>query len=105
MLINKFGPLFGHKYKEQLRSTEFSMFDSAEQVCELLVKQTFYLEMYLEVCSLAKIHLTIPLSTTRPERGFSILARIKTKIRHRLLHSTLAALLSVSLNQGLLHDI
>ena len=106
LLINKFGPLVGGEYnietdfqsfKEQLRSTEFSMFVSAEQVCKLLVKQTLYLGMYPEICFQAQIALKIHLSTVWPERGFSTLTRIKTKSQNRLLNSTLAALLLVPL--------
>ena len=72
LLINKFGPLVGGEYnnetdfqsfKEQLRSTEFSMYVSAKQVCKFLMKQTFYLWMYPKICSLAQIALKIPLLT------------------------------------------
>ena len=47
---------------------------------------------------LANIALAIPLSTAWPERGFSTMARVKSKTRNRLLDITLSALLNISLN-------
>ena len=66
-------------FKEQLRSTEFSVFVSAEQVCKLLVKATFYLEIYPEICSVAQIALTNYLSATWPELAFQHLPELKQK--------------------------
>ena len=73
------------------------MYFSAIQVCKLLVKQSFNVGMYPEICSLAQIALKIPVSTAWSERGFSTFARIKTKSKNRLLDSTLAAISSVPL--------
>lgn len=47
---------------------------------------------------LARVALTLPLSTAWPERGFSAMGRVKTMARNRLLDVTLSALLNVSLN-------
>ena len=70
----------------------------AASLCQYITKSTFYGSHYSQVCKLATIALTIPFSTAWNERGFSKLTVIKTKSRNRLLDSTLAALLNVSIN-------
>ena len=46
-------------------------------------------QMYPELTKLAQICLIIPVSTADCERGFSAMARVKTKLRNQMKNSTL----------------
>ena len=72
--------------------------DDAGAVCSIISKRDIYKQMYPDLWLLATIALTMPMSTAWPERGFSAMARIKTKMRNRLLDVSLCALMNVSLN-------
>ena len=77
----------GHDFetlKDRLVSEEFEFCKNAADVCSKLVNDCVYRQMFPELYALASIALTIPLSNAWPERGFSTLARIKTKQRNRL---------------------
>ena len=84
--------------KDRLVKSEFEFCKNAADVCTKLTKDDAYGLIFPELQRLASIALMIPLSTAWPERGFSTLARIKTKLRNRLLDSTLCALINVSMN-------
>jgi len=71
---------------------------TCKSTIELLTKDPLYEAKYPGVVNLAKIAMTLPLSTAWPERGFSTLQRIKSKSRNRLSDNTLNALLNISLN-------
>ena len=107
ILLNKFSSLLEDKdravinyqsLKERLVSLEFKHCENAAAVCTIMLKNSIYRQMFPDLYQLATIALTIPLATAWPERGFSTLARIKTKSRNRLLDGTLCSLINVSMN-------
>ena len=84
--------------KERFVSQEFSTFKNAIDICRILCADKLYFQFFPDLVVLARIAMTIPLSSCWPERGFSTLTRVKTKYRNRLLDNSLSALISVSMN-------
>ena len=76
-------------FKDRLVGDEFCNCSDAAAVCKKLAKDRAYGIVFQELQRLAELALTIPLSTAWPERGFSTLARIKSKSRNKLIDSTL----------------
>jgi hypothetical protein len=77
---------------------EFETCRGAAEVCQRMIRSVAYTPIFPNLTCLARIALTIPLSTAWPERGFSAMKRVKTRQRSRLLDSTLCALLNISMN-------
>ena len=68
------------------------------KVCKILASESLYLIKYQGLVTLAKIAVSLPVSTAWPERGFSTLSRIKSKSINRILSGMLNSLLQVSTN-------
>ena len=62
---------------------------SMQAVLSKLATNATMHQMYPELSKLAQICLIIPVSTVDCERGFSAMARVKTKLRNQMKNSTL----------------
>ena len=106
-LCAKYGPLLEPGVAYQINAewvllrdklvTEFRDCRTAADVCQRMIRSPAY-SCFPNLCTFAKIALTIPMSTAWPERGFSTLKRIKTSSRNRLLTRTLNSLVNISMN-------
>ena len=74
------------------------------QICSIVCRDPFFHTRFPEIRYIPQVALTIPLSTTWRERGFSFLKRIKTSHRNRFLNETFSALLHISINHALVGD-
>ena len=77
--------------KDQKIGAPFHDCKDAGDMCRFISKDNFNTKLLPGLQTLANIALTIPLSTVWPERGFSILSRVKTKQCNRMLDSTSCA--------------
>ena len=113
LLEEKFGPLMPENcseliiaewqiFREKL-TLDFENADAAGDVCRRLVRNSAYACLPC-LLTLARIALCIPMSTAWPERGFSLLKRIKRRDRNKLLPTTLQCLMNISLN-GKAYDL
>ena len=68
------------------------------ELLQCIVKDQFFNRRFPEIQKLTKIALTIPLSTTWAQRGFSIMAEIRTKKRNRLSDEMLSSLITMSMH-------
>ncbi len=63
----------------------------------LLRKKLFYNDIFPETFKLMNIILTIPIGTASVERSFSQMKMIKTRLRNRLSHGSLAQLMRIAI--------
>ena len=82
-------------YTKQLLSDSFSSL-STREVFDMILKDNSLTTLLPQICKLAAIALTIPVTTADCERGFSAVKRIKTSLRNRLKTETLDYLLRIS---------
>ena len=66
----------------------------------VLLKLATNSTMYPELSKLAQICLIIPVSTADCERGFSAMARVKTKLRNQMKNSTLTVLVKKNVSKN-----
>nr|CAH7742391.1 unnamed protein product [Callosobruchus chinensis] len=62
-------------------------------------------ETFIETSKILKIIVTTPMTTAEAERTFSTLKRIKTFLRNTMLNDRLNALVMMSINRNLVHQI
>nr|CAH7738483.1 unnamed protein product [Callosobruchus chinensis] len=62
-------------------------------------------ETFIETSKILKIIVTTPMTTAEAERTFSTLKRIKTFLRNTMLNDRLNALVMISINRNLVHQI
>nr|CAH7748501.1 unnamed protein product [Callosobruchus chinensis] len=62
-------------------------------------------ETFIETLKILKIIVTTPMTTAEAERTFSTLKRIKTFLRNTILNDRLNALVMMSINRNLVHQI
>ena len=70
----------------------------AGNVCTMILREPVYEQMWPKIVYLAKIAMTLPLTSVDNERGFSTMKLTKTPHRNRLLDETLSALMNVTIN-------
>ena len=66
-------------YLKQLLVNSFSNL-STREVMEMILKDSSLIILLLQMCKLAAIALTIPVTTADCEHGFSAVKRIKTAL-------------------------
>ena len=84
--------------KDRMVTSEFERCESSTDVCIKVVRDRLYKSMFPELHRLCNVPFTIPFGTVLPERGFSVLCRVKTKSWNRIGASLLKYLLNISIN-------
>jgi hypothetical protein len=77
---------------------DFAQCRGAAEVCQRVIRSTGHSTCFPVLTQLARIALTIPLSTAWPERGFSAMKRIKSCQRNRMADNMMFGLLNVAMN-------